>query len=230
MRKIIIACLLCGLLALSGLAQKVKQPWNEWPKNEVDKMLPDSPWSHTQSENDPTEMTFLGALSSAAGMGPARNQTIDLKYRIRLFSAKPIRGAFARTILLGNPNLKAVQLQNFVDGDYSESIVVAVNFESNDGRISGPVSQLFGNANAAMLKANTYLERKDGKRVFLGEYSAPTSDGTGAKFVFPRNLDGKPYIVGPEEVVRFVTDLGKGIKMSWKFKAAEMMYDGKLEF
>src|SRR5256885_9410045 len=36
------------------------------------------------------------------------------------------------------------------------------------------------------LKNVTYLERKDGKRLFLTDYRPPGSDGLGAKFFFTR--------------------------------------------
>ncbi len=83
---------------------------------------------------------------------------------------------------------------------------------------------------AEALKATTYLERKDGKRITLLEYRAPVQDGLGAKFVFSRMLDGKPFLLADSGEVRFSTEAGKAVKVSKRFKVSEMMYDGKLEY
>jgi hypothetical protein len=227
MNKIAFIVLLVLAVSLSALAQNAK-PWPQWDKKDVEKMLNSSPWGQTQIDTDTSEMTAtLGVSRDADG---ARNQAVDVKYRIRFFSAKPIREAFARNVLLANPNLQPKQLQSFVDGAYDDSIVVAVAFESSDRRYAGPISQAFGSATSGTLKNASYLERKDGKRIFLVEYAMPTNDGTGAKFVFPRVVDGKPFVSDGEDMIRFVADFGKGIKISWRFKTADMMYNGKLEY
>ena len=95
---------------------------------------------------------------------------------------------------------------------------------------SGPAMAEIGNADATVLKTTTYLERKDGKRVFLMDYLAPIQDGLGAKFVFPRMVDGKPFVDTNSGEVRFSTEVGKAVKISKRFKVNEMMYDGKLEY
>ena len=51
----------------------------------------------------------------------------------------------------------------------------------------------------------------------------------GAKFVFPRILEGKPFLDNSSGEVRVYIDLGK-TKLSRRFKVAEMTYDGKLEY
>ena len=77
-----------------------------------EKILNDSPWGRTQVEADTSEMFFRpqGAPNAATGessadptraaRGGATNQATDVKYRIRLFSARPVRQALARAILL----------------------------------------------------------------------------------------------------------------------------------
>ena len=62
------------------------------------------------------------------------------------------------------------------------------------------------------------------------DYRAPIQDGLGAKFVFPRMVEGKPFIDANSGEIRFATELGKTVKISRRFKVTEMMYDGKLEF
>ena len=84
--------------------------------------------------------------------------------------------------------------------------------------------------NADSLKTSAYLERKDGKRVALIDYRAPAPDGMGAKFIFPRMLDGQPFLDAGSGEMRVNIQIGKTIKLNRRFKVAEMMYDGKLEY
>jgi len=90
--------------------------------------------------------------------------------------------------------------------------------------------QIFNSANTGTLKNATYLENKDGKRVFLQEYIAPINDGMGAKFVFPRTVDEKPFINSESGYLRFYAEMAKNIKLNMRFKISDMMYEGKLEY
>jgi hypothetical protein len=219
------------LLTFSCLAQKDKaaaKPWSDWNKDDVDKMLNKSPWGHVITNTDTSEMTAtLGVQQSSDG---SRNQAISWNYRIRFFSAKPIREAFARQVLLGNPSLKPQQLDNFVNGYYSESIVVAVSYDSTDRRYLAEREKAFNLATTEQLASTVYLELKDGKRIPLSEYSPPAKDGTGAKFVFPRLNGSTPYITDEKEVLHLVINMGGGIGFDYRFKLADMNYDGKLEY
>ena len=231
--KRIFAVFICLLLfALTGLAQKDKnaaKPWPEWTKDEVDKMLNKSPWGHVITNTDTSEMT--ATLGVSRGDQGSNNQAISWNYRVRFFSAKPIRQAFARKLLLDNPALKSQQLENFVNGDYSESIVLAVTYEATDRRYLAEREKAFNQATTEQLASTVYLELKNGKRIPLAEYSPPTKDGTGAKFVFPRTNNGLPYITDEKDVIRFVANMADtGIGFEYRFKLADMMYDGKLEY
>jgi len=65
--------------------------------------------------------------------------------------------------------------------------------------------------------------------VSLTDYKPPRPDGMGAKFIFPRTLDGKPFLDASSGEVRVYVEINK-TKLSRKFKVADMMYDGKLEY
>ena len=214
------------LVCISTVASQ--RPWTEWDKKEVDKMLNGSAWGQTQAETDTSEMTVTMGVNRQPDA--ANNQALTFNYRIRFFSARPIREAFARKVMLENPGVKSSQLEGFINGDYSESIVIAVTYDAPDRRFLGPLNTAFGSATTETLRANTYLERSDGKRVQLEEYAPPSSDGSGAKFVFPRVLDGKPFVSSPKELIRFVGGMGRGVRISWRFKAEDMIYNGKLEY
>lgn len=215
------------LLTLSaiGVGQKAVKPWSEWTKDEVDKMLNKSAWGHVITDTDTTDMTVR--------MGqPSGNEQVSWNYRIRFFSARPIREAFARQVMLNNPSIQASQLANFVDGDYSDSIVIAVAFDCPDRRYLAQMEKGFNTATTEILRqgGQAYLELKDGKHIFIDEYAPPSKDNTGAKFVFPRIVDGKPLVADQKDVLRFVAILPNDISISYRFKLADMIYDGKLEY
>jgi hypothetical protein len=231
------------LFSLGGLvsAQKKIKPWTEWSKKEAEKILNDSPWGQTQIVTDTSEMTYRPtvtgttadrSVSDTRTERGALNQEIFVKYRIRFLSARPIRQAFARVIEIEQKEADShlsEQLRSFVDRRFDEYIVVAVAFESNDQRFSGPVMQEINSAVSSTLKNSTYLERKDGKRLFLMDYRAPINDGMGAKFIFPRMVDGQSFIKSDSGDVRFFAEVGKKVKLDMRFKVSDMVLEGQLE-
>ena len=66
-------------------------------------------------------------------------------------------------------------------------------------------------------------------RLFVADYKAPINDGLGAKFVFPRVVDGQPFLTETGDV-RFYAKFSDKITISTKYKLHDMVYDGKLEY
>ena len=245
MRRVLFTCSILILLAASVSAQKTK-PWTEWTAKDADKILNDSAWGQTQTESDSSSrpdstsaitQTTAGKENQVKNADAAANvesgekkDAMSVHYRVRLLSAKPIRAAFVRLIeIQGAPPEKVAQWRTFVDRDFGDYIVVTITMDGNDRKRMGTVMAEIGSVDAEALKATTYLERKDGKRVSLMEYRAPT-DVLGAKFVFPRMLEGKPFLAADSGELRFSTEAGKALKISKRFKVSEMMYEGKLEY
>ena len=246
MKKLGIILAFASALVIGVEAQKKVKPWTEWTEKEALKMLNDSAWGQTQTDTDTSEMFYtpnsqnrnpIGnrPLDTSGGSSNDRttqgqtNQATNVDYRIRLLTAKPIRQALARRAQIQNPEL-AEQLKAFAEQHTDKYIVVAVDFESRDRRYSGPAMQIFNSANTGVLKNNTYLENNDGKRLFLQEYIAPINDGMGAKFVFPRTQNNEQFVNEQSGYLRFYSEMAKNIKLNMRFKIADMMYDGKLEY
>ena len=244
MKRILFTCSILILFAVSAAAQKAK-PWMEWSAKDAEKILNDSAWGQTQTEGGESQPSSTSAITqttaarredtstSAANKVESgeKKDAMSVHYRVRFLSAKPIRAAFVRMIeIQGAPPEKVAQLRTFVDREFADYIVVTITMDGNDKKRLGLAMTEISNADATVLKTTTYLERKDGKRMALMDYRAPIQDGLGAKFVFPRMLDGKPFIEANSGEVRFSTEVGKAIKISRRFKVSEMTYDGKLEF
>ncbi|HMV51160.1 MAG TPA: hypothetical protein PLD20_00610 [Blastocatellia bacterium] len=235
MKKIAIALSMMFVLTVAAGAQKKMKPWTEWSEKEAAKMLNDSAWGQTQNETNTSEMFYSPTSdrvrNASRDSQGAYNQATNIGYGIRFLSAKPIRQAIARQLILKNPQMTEA-LTAFANQKSDQFIVVAVDYNSADRRLSGPAMQIFSSANVGTLKNTTYLERKDGKRVFLDKYLAPTDDGMGAKFVFPRQFEGKPFIDKDSGFIRFYAEFPGTtvLKLNMRYKVPDMIYEDNLEY
>lgn len=245
MKKLSFSIVLLGtVLVFTGNAQKKSKPWQEWSRKDAEAILNDSSWGKTQTETDTSELMFRpqGAPDARSGTsnadplrderGGATNQATSVRYRIRFLSARPVRQALARIIVLDqqteDPKVK-MYLNDFVERKFDQWIAVTVGIESRDQRLIGPVLQALTSATSGSLKNHTYLERTDGKRLYLHMYQAPGADGLGAKFIFERIVDERPFLKSDSGEVRFVTEVAK-VKLNMRFRVEPMMYEGKLEY
>jgi len=236
-----LAITLITLMAAAAVAQKKdEKPWTEWSKKDAEKMLSDSPWAKAQTDTDTSEMFFTPGQGgpdvgrSSAGnrdFHGATNQAVNISFQARFFSARPVRQALARVMELNNkpPADVVTKLHQFAEMQSTSSIIVTVTYSSSDQRYSGIVMQEFNSANTGALKNDAYLQRADGKQLFLEEYVPPGKDGFGARFIFLREVDGEPFIKDANGDVRFYAKFPNGIKIDRRFKLADMMYQGQLE-
>lgn len=242
MKRILLLCSVFTLCTVSASAQKEK-PWTEWSEKDAVKVMTDSAWAQTQKELTEPDSSLGPAITASAGKRDTtgkdisesgenvgrRSVSLTLNYYMAFLTAKPVRQAFVRYLELKAPETpadKVAELQAFVDRDFGDYIVVTLKLDGTDRKKLGPAMQLLGGDSKAF-KDTAYLERKDGKRVALMDYRAP--DRFGAKFIFPRTLEGKPFLDAGSGEVRVYVELGK-TKLNRHFKVADMMYDGKLEY
>jgi hypothetical protein len=230
-----IATLALSLALSSALAQKKDKPWTEWSKQDAEKVLSDSPWAHTQTDTETSQRLYSRNTSdptttSRLSRG-AINQEINIRFHVRFFSARPVRQGLARLMQLDQkPSAEVVaKLHSFAEMKSAKSIIVTLSFDSNDPGYFGSIMQALSTANTSILKNNTYLERSDGKRLFLEEYVAPGKDGFGARFVFPREFNG-PFLNPDSGELRFHAEYPTGLEIDRRFKVADMVYNGELEY
>jgi hypothetical protein len=270
MHKCAFVAVMTFVMVAAAIGQKQLKPWTEWSKKDAERILNDSPWGQTQVDTDTSEMVFTPTTQTGGGDSGSRreqgatNQATSVKFRICWLSARPVRQALARQNQL-ETGLLTEQLRFFAEGPSDKRTVIAVSFESSDRRFSGKVMQGFNSANTGVLKNSTYLERKDGKRIFLQEYVPPQQNRLGvALFIFPRTVDEQPLLTGESGSVRFHTEyenkttLDESLnpdgqtssrqsgsrssgamnqpashykfKLDMRFKVAEMIYNGQLEY
>ena len=244
---LITIALVFSTLAISatGQQQKDDQAWTKWSKKEAEKMLSESPWSQSQTDTDTSEMFFSPTTDPTKSPLPkpqtekdqarladgATNQSVIMKYMIRFFSARPVRRALIRLMEIQNPPPPEIleKMHNFANAKATDSIIITLSFQSSDQRAERAVMQSINSAVTGTLKNDTYLER-NGKRLFLEEYVPPGKDGFGAKFIFSRLVDERPFIGDNTGEVRFYSKFPNGPKLDRKFKVSDMMYNGELEY
>src|ERR1044071_9411102 len=225
--KLTVVMALTVFLAAAGsvVGQKQAKPWKEWSKTDAQKVLNDSPWAHLQVDQDFVEPTPLTRPRDPS-VDTRLKQNEGMTYGIRFFSARPVRQAFVRMIQLQKKDLAPEQvsrLNTFAEVPSEDSIIIAVTIENPDANMLGKAMQIVRNATTVGLKNNAFLERNDGKRIFIEQYTPPGGDGFGARFIFPRMVDGKPFL-GPEvSTVLLVAHLGSSIKFSMTYKVKDMM-------
>jgi hypothetical protein len=213
-------------------AQWQKKPYNEWSEKEALNVLNNSPWGQTQTVADTS--TMFGAL--AARTGPTGEHEVPkTNFRIRFFSAKPIRQAISRLVEIKqkgemNKQLEG-QLKALAAADFPDYIIITVITDSTEsGTRMGAAATLLDNVTSAELKNGTYLSI-GGQRLFLQEYQPPRKDGLGARFVFPRMVDGKPFISLDSGEVLFHSDIIiANVELNMRFKIKDMVFAGKLEY
>jgi len=232
--KLTVVMFLAILLTAAGtvVGQKQLKPWKEWSKTDAQKVLNDSPWAHLQVDQDFQEPTPLTRPPDPS-IDTRLKQNEGMTYGIRFFSARPIRQAFVRMIQLQKkelPPATVTRLNTFAEVLSEDSIIIAVTIENPDANMLGKAMQIVRNATTAEIKNRTYLERNDGKRIFVEQYTPPGADGFGARFIFPRMVDEKPFLSPDISTVRFVADLGENIKFNMTYKVKDMMLDGKIEY
>ncbi len=213
-------------------AQWNKKPYTEWSEKDALKILNESPWGQTQVYSD---------LSNTFGTGPGQSRRSGdynayfMNIRLRFLSSKPIREAFSRLITLKqkdamNPQL-AAQLKAFATQDLPDYIIVAVDADATEAKNEiREFRALLDTRTTVDLKNNTYLTIHGGERVYIAEYQSPKKDGLGAKFIFPRNVNGKPVITPENEEIQFYSEFSEKYKLSMRYKVKDMMYGGKLEY
>lgn len=209
-----------------------EKPFSEWKSEEIMKMLTKSPWSE---QHVFTRQLMSGIRSSGVG----GEQEIFDSYTIRLFSALPVRQAYVRMLQLNHKydGMSPEQKQRF-DADTSAflggekpDIVIALDFSSNDQRMQMDVRRVLQAQTTPHLKDRIYLTTDSAGRIPLKEYFPPGQDGTGAKLIFPRSIDGKPVVTPEDKELRFdfeVPSLDHNVFVTWKVK--KMIYRGKLAF
>jgi len=231
LRRVVLLCVLLSSASLLLAKDFWEQPFDKWKREEVLRMLSDSPWSQNQTFNQ-----IAGGINS----GAAGEKELYYRFTVRFFSGRPVREAYVRMAQLMNnyDQMAPDQRQEFdtrfkraLDLDVADRVIVAVDYATNDPNAERELRTFFQMATADLLKQRVYLISQRLGRVELREYFPPSADGTGAKFIFPRVVNGQPVFGPQDKEIRF--DFFTPVvnqRMFLTFKSAKMTYRDGLSY
>ncbi len=156
----------------------------------------------------------------------------------RLLSARPIREALARVhqIRASYDKLPEAErkkldsnLQSGLDADMSNWLVLTVTFRSNNIQLEKEVRRFFDKESAESLLDAAFLSTREFSQIRLAAYYPPQGDGVGAKFVFPRLIDGRPIVTRESPQILFELNVpGADPRLAVTFSVPEMLQNGEL--
>src|SRR5229473_1441970 len=190
LRRTLLCCVLLSTATWLLAKDFWEQPFEKWKREDVLRILSDSPWARSETFNE-----VLGGK----GAGVGGEKEMYYRFTVRFFSARPVREAYVRMAQIMNKydDMGADQRQEFdtrfkraLNLDVADRVIVALEYATNDPNATRDLRTFFETARADMLKQQVYLISQRIGRVELREYFPPSNDGTGVKFVFPRVVNG----------------------------------------
>ena len=194
MRKSALIIVLFPFLAVAATSWKKTEPFNQWSLEKAVEVLNESPWARKE--------TFTRVIRGV-GSGISGEKEIYNTFYVRFLSAQPIREAYARVqqiryrydeMLPEEKELFDKAQRQDLDMDVSDWIVVSIGFRSNDPNEESEVRRFFQSETAQTLKTKVFLSTSTHPQVELGAYFPQREESIGAKFVFPREINGTPVV------------------------------------
>jgi len=251
MRALLLMCLTAACLSpftslQAGQSWKTKD-YQQWSIEEAKWVFNNSPWVAVNSAGIRQYVVFDTAVEELDPQIRRRTIAAPVLYRIRLFTARPIREASLRLLSLGQFVMPPVGIEEItkttsdseqqatVDQlalDEDKYIIIAVALTV--GTYGSPLWIETSNGDEmsvidlSQLKIDTKLTTSTGKIANLVDFK-PSDSILGARFYFLRNLpDGQPFVTLADKELLFETCMNsRDIRV--KFKLKKMLYRGKLE-
>ena len=146
------------------------------------------------------------------GSGVSGEKELYDRYVVRFFSAPMIRQAYVRALQIERkydsmtPEMKQAfdtKMEKAINMTFPDQIVVSLTFETNNRELGMEVNRQLNQITRDQLKQKVYLITDRVGRIELIDYAPPSPDGTGAKFIFPRNVNGTPVLSAEDKEIRF---------------------------
>lgn len=217
------------MAVLGDIGGVIHEPFSQWTLDEAVEMLNDSPWARQE-----TYSRVLGGV----GSGLQGEKELYNTFFVRLLSASPIRKAYARIkqIQAGYDSLPESRRQRIDDQisrglnlDVDDWIVFTVSFRSNNPNQQARVQQFLEQQTTETVRSRVYLSTARYPRLEIVAYYPPRERSVGAKFVFPRKVDGTPVISPEDRSMVFEFDVpGANPQLRATFSVSKMIVDGEL--
>ena len=189
-----------------------------------------SPWARQE--------TYTRVISGV-GSGISGEKEIYNTFYVRFLSARPIREAYARIqqIHYGYDKMSPDEKRRFdraqsanLEMNVSRWIVVSVSFRSNDPNEESSMRRFFQSETVQTLKTKAFLSTQAFPQLELSAYFPPREESVGAKFVFPREVNGVPVVTKDCENVtlELLEIAGANSRLRAIFDVKSMIVNGEL--
>ncbi len=182
------------------------------PAEAVD-ILNESPWARHQT---------ITRVVGGFGSGVFGEKEIFSRYFVRIVSAQPVRKAY----LAIREDLRQQALRESEETQESEQrdvwallpddyLVLVVTFRSNDPELEREVLNILEAQTTGILRTKAYLSTRRFPQVEIEAYFPPLEEAVGAKFVFPKRVDGQAIFEADEESFVFEVDFPEDAPDLW---------------
>jgi hypothetical protein len=252
-RRTTVVALAAVLIAAPAFAEKFwdSKDFTAWTDKECLELLRKSPWGYSYSQGRRQSLM----LNSSTGVenNTVRNQTgavqptwgegesIDI-FEFQIVSAKPVRMALARLMMLKKPEDQALKEQTtkFVNMASEKQVVIQLSYRSipPGSQFVSDVHSYFLTATLADFRTNTYLATSKNKNIGIVEYLAPNTNRSNPSFAFPRfDEKGDPYFTETEKSLTLRAEFApllRGKKQTYnifvKMSPKEMRFGNEFAF
>ena len=225
-----LALCIIAVWTLGVAAPAAGDSYRLWTLEEAVGVLNQSSWA--------SQETFTRVVGGI-GSGVQGEKEIYSTYFVRFLSAAPIRQAYARIRQIRGRYDELQQdereeidrdLDRLLNLDVDRWIVVAITFRSNDPREQARVDRFLEGQTTQTIRTRAYLSSDRFPRVQLHAYFPPRDAAVGARFVFPRRVEGIPVVNSDDRLVVFEFETpGAGSRLRARFPVAAMEVNGRLE-
>lgn len=249
-RRFIVALALLAAATTIVYARKNNDQWlqesfNKWSVKDVRTILGNSAWAKAKGFRGVVtgEHGNFNPGARGTGGGTLGTDIPNFEFRVVFFSSLPVRQAYVRMFQIENhydslspAKQKAFNQNPTVDsllhGDVSQEVMVNMSYHCNDPIAMRNMNQWFNTQTMKTLGQNVYLYANK-TQVQLEKYIPPSqSHGMGARFIFPRQVNGEPILSSPSGKLRFQISYvpGPNQMVYLEFKPEDMVFQGKLSY
>lgn len=190
--KLILLSTIIVSLSQTTFSQKVwEKPWTKWDKDDVLKILSNSPWAYNYTDIDIAYQTNnLGNSTIAPVLHVVAPQIV-----VRLYSAQTIQRALLRSYQI-NQNYDAMTSEQkakfdettkgFLECPNCKNYYIVILMQPSGKNARNLVGNRFKDDKLENLKGKVYLTNEKDEKRELAQFAAPKSDDGSAVFYFER--------------------------------------------
>ncbi len=192
-----------ALVLAGGQASGGDEPFWKWSLSKAVKILNSSAWARQE--------TFTTVVPGV-GSGQAGEKEIYTTFYVRFLSAEPVREAYARILQIehGYDRLSSEDRRQFdrllepvLGLDTDDWVVIGLSCRSNDPEQESQMRRYFHSQTTATLRDKVFLSTDRHSQIRLHAYFPPAEESVGAKFVFPRTIEGVDLVTAGKGRISF---------------------------